>query len=373
MKNKGQHPLNPRDVGLSLRCGAIQGKTGLAVTGWPVVGSISVSGGNRLRGGLVSGGASRGTVLGYEPRTGLGNPLSFWLYWPEESKAKMTCIRCQHDACKRFGTYGRRKIQRWCCRECKATFSTSQPKIGTHYTDLDTVGKILTLMLEGMSIRAIERFTGVHRDTILRIMNTAGAKARQLLDSKLQNITPNFVQVDEMWTYIHTREPNLHKDDSPEWGSIYLWLALDSETKLIITNHLGSRNGINAHRFMFDLRSRTVGKYQITSDAFQPYLGAVREWFGSETNYGVLRKIYGKVSVDNRYGSGQVLGAVAYDENGLFFPFFSGGHSVVFKTRLHPASPPEKGIFEPKSLPKSVSGGFDGHLGRWAHLDPLLI
>jgi transposase-like protein len=113
----------------------------------------------------------------------------------------MTCIRCQHEACKRFGTYGRRKIERWRCRECKATFSTPQPKIGTHYTDLDTTGKILALMLEGMSIRAIERFTGVHQDTILRIMNTAGAKARILLDSKLQNITPNFVEVDEMWTY----------------------------------------------------------------------------------------------------------------------------------------------------------------------------
>ena len=117
---------------------------------------------------------------------------------------------------------------------CCCFLKQAQPKIGTHYTDPDTAGNILTLMLEGMSIRAIERFTGVHRDTILRIMNTASAKAKQLLDSTLQNITPKFVQVDEMWTYVHTREPNLHKDDSPEWGSIYLWLALDSETKLII-------------------------------------------------------------------------------------------------------------------------------------------
>src|ERR1700733_3953395 len=240
------------------------------------------------------------------------HPLSFWLYWPEESKAKMTCIRCQHQECKKFGTYGRKKVQRWRCQSCSSTFSAPQPKIGTHYTDIDTAEKILTLMLEGMSIRAIERFTGVHRDTILRIMNTAAKQARLVLDSKIQNIPPRFVQVDEMWTYVHTREPNLRKGDSGEWGSIYLWLALDSETKLLITNHLGSRNGVNAHRFMFDLRGRTLGKYQMTSDAFQPYLGAVREGFGTETHYGMLRKIYGKVSADNWYGSGKVLGAVPH-------------------------------------------------------------
>jgi len=56
-------------------------------------------------------------------------------------------------------------------------------------------------------------------------------------------------------------------------------------------------------------------------------------------------------------------------ENGLFF----SEPSVVIKDRPNPASPPEKGISEAKSLPKRVSGGFDGRLGRRTHLDPLLI
>jgi hypothetical protein len=119
----------------------------------------------------------------------------------------MTCIRCQHKACKRFGTYGRRKIQRWRCQECKATFSTPQPKIGAHYTDPETAAKILTLMLEGMSIRAIERFTGVHRDTILRIMNTAGGWPIQALFWLEWGTTPIFVRLSISFHHIRTVTP----------------------------------------------------------------------------------------------------------------------------------------------------------------------
>jgi len=57
----------------------------------------------------------------------------------------------------------------------------------------------------------------------------------------------------------------------------------------------------------------------------------------------------------------------------VFFSFFSGAFCCYQKIVQNPASPPEKGIFEAKSLPKRVSGGFAGRLGRRTHLDPLLI
>ena len=224
----------------------------------------------------------------------------------------MTCIRCKHEACKRFGTYGRRKIQRWRCQECKATFSTPQPKIGAHYTDLDRAAKIITLMLEGMSIRAIERFTGVHRDTILSLMRTASEKARQVLNMKIQHIAPKYVQMDEMWGFIHTREPNLNEGDPEEWGSTMVWLALDSETKLIITHHIGSRNGVSAHAFISDLRARTDGRYQVSSDQYNGYVGAMREHFGQNVDFGQLHKIYGRINTDSWYGGGQVIGAIPH-------------------------------------------------------------
>lgn len=81
----------------------------------------------------------------------------------------MTCIRCKHDTAYKFGTYGKRNIQRYRCRSCKATFADAPPKtLGTHYTDIDRASKVFSLMLEGMSIRAISRITDMDKNTMLR-------------------------------------------------------------------------------------------------------------------------------------------------------------------------------------------------------------
>ncbi len=168
------------------------------------------------------------------------------------------------------------------------------------------------MMLEGMSVRAISRLTGLHKHTILALMTTAAAKARKVLDSRVQHITHRYVQMDEMWGFIHTREPNLNEGDPDEWGSTMIWLALDSETKLLISHHIGSRNGINAHAFVSDLRARTDGRYQVTSDQYNAYVGAMREHFGQNVDFGQLRKIYGRLQTENWYGGGQVVGAVPY-------------------------------------------------------------
>src|ERR1035438_3143722 len=74
----------------------------------------------------------------------------------------MTCKRCHHDTARKFGAYGKRHIQRYRCSDCKATFSEVAPKIGTHYTSPETASKALAMMLEGMSVRAISRLTGLH-------------------------------------------------------------------------------------------------------------------------------------------------------------------------------------------------------------------
>ena len=118
--------------------------------------------------------------------------------------------------------------------------------------------------------------------------------------------------MDEMWGFVHTREPHLNEGDPAEWGSTMLWLALDSETKLLITHHVGGRNGVSAHAFVSDLRARTDGRYQVTSDQYNAYVGAMREHFGQNVDFGQLRKIYGRCTRRRWYGGGQVVGAVPH-------------------------------------------------------------
>ena len=72
----------------------------------------------------------------------------------------MTCVRCQHQDCKRFGYFGKRRVQRWRCQSCKATFSEPVERLESHYTDIGSAARALELMMEGMSVRAVSRITG---------------------------------------------------------------------------------------------------------------------------------------------------------------------------------------------------------------------
>jgi transposase-like protein len=74
----------------------------------------------------------------------------------------MTCIKCQHGICKRFGK-DRKGYQRYRCLSCAETFA--EPHTGhlaVHVHPNETAENILRLMVEGMSVRSIERITGVH-------------------------------------------------------------------------------------------------------------------------------------------------------------------------------------------------------------------
>src|SRR3984893_1041137 len=137
----------------------------------------------------------------------------------------MTCIRCQHGTAKRFGTYGRLRIQRFRRKSCKATFTEPRKKPpGRHYIQTEKAAQIVSLVMEGMSVRAVSRFTGVHQGTILSLLLTVGNKCRNLFDSRVRGIRPRFVQVDEPWTFIHTKAGHLSADDPREWGDAdHIW------------------------------------------------------------------------------------------------------------------------------------------------------
>lgn len=106
---------------------------------------------------------------------------------------------------KNGGYSGRRKIQRYRCLRCNATFvnPTVERPLGTHYVDLDTTARVPELlMMEGMSVRAISSLTGLHLATILSLMLTAGEKCQRLLDVKIRGIRPHLVQADELHSII---------------------------------------------------------------------------------------------------------------------------------------------------------------------------
>ena len=152
----------------------------------------------------------------------------------------MTCHYCQ-KSCKRFGKH-RNGLQRFRCNQCSKTFTEEHERpLDEMRLPLDRAVSILQLLLEGMSIRSAERITGVHRDTILRLLVLAGQRCDALMLSKVQSLQVKDVEVDEIWGYVGKKEGHKSDDDGVEVGDAYCFIGMERTTKLILAYHLGKR------------------------------------------------------------------------------------------------------------------------------------
>ena len=169
--------------------------------------------------------------------------------------------------------------------------------------------QILNCLVEGNSIRSTERMTGVHRDTIMRLLSQVGVACAKLLDEKLVNLNLQQVEVDEIWCYVGKKQKNVKADDKTrEVGDQYVFVAMDAESKLIPSYLVGKRSEINAQELMRDLRFRVNGRPQLTTDGFKAYVEAVEKAFGSEVDYSQLVKIYrGDETKRARYSPGEFV------------------------------------------------------------------
>lgn len=155
---------------------------------------------------------------------------------------------------------------------------------------------ILSAMIEGNSIRSTERMTGVHRDTIMRLMTRTGEQCGQFLDSRVRGVRSERVQADEIWTYVFKKQARIVAGASdPEMGDQYVFVGMDADTKLVISHLVGKRDATSTHYFMRDLSERVVTRIQLTTDGFKPYLRAVEDNFGGNVDYAQLIKVYGQV------------------------------------------------------------------------------
>ena len=205
----------------------------------------------------------------------------------------MTCIRCTHGMCRKFGYYGKRHVQRWRCQSCKATFSQPAPKLGTHYTAPDIATKALSMMLEGMSIRAISRITGLHKHTILALMLTAAKAASNTMNS-IRNLRPNYLQCDEIWCFVGKKAKHVRKDDSPEIGDQWVFVALDADTKLVPCFEIGKRTKETTLAFLSNLKRRlSLDRFQLTTDGFHFYERGVENVFAGQADFAQLIKLFG--------------------------------------------------------------------------------
>jgi IS1 family transposase len=158
---------------------------------------------------------------------------------------------------------------------------------------LETRKQIISLLVEGNSLRAASRITGVSKVTIIKLLVDVGKACMDFHDEKVKHIASKRVQCDELWSFIYAKAKNVPENKIGSAGDVWTWTALDADSKLIISWFVGNRGAESAYHFMKDISKRLANRVQLTTDGHVAYLEAVDNVFGNEIDYAQLVKIYG--------------------------------------------------------------------------------
>ncbi len=156
-------------------------------------------------------------------------------------------------------------------------------------------------------MRSTERIVGVHRDTILALLEVAGLRAEKLLRDRIRDVQVRDVECDEIWGWVGMKEKN-KTIDTDLLGDAYCFVGMERNTKLILAWHLGRRTASDTRLFMEMLREATAGRFQLTTDGFGPYPNAVGRSFGIDVDYAQMQKVYAAArDGEQRYSPAEVV------------------------------------------------------------------
>lgn len=202
----------------------------------------------------------------------------------------MKCPTCSGTTRK----FGKDKLgnQRYRCDACPKTFITEKKQIRIDRKDAILC---LKLLVEGNSVRSTERITGIHRDTILNLLNIVGARCERVMSEKIKGVEVEYVEADEIWGYVQKKEGHKKNDEDKEnnkIGDAYTFVAIEAKSKLVLAYHLGRRDSVSALAFTEKLDAATDGRFQLTTDGLKAYIEAVEQTFGADIDYAQLVKQY---------------------------------------------------------------------------------
>jgi len=225
----------------------------------------------------------------------------------------MTCHYCCAIA-KRFG-YDRKQNQRFRCLQCGKTFTEPRNKpLGDMRIPIEKAMLCLQMLVEGCSIRTIERITGIGKTAIISLLLTAGEKCQRVMRDKIKNVSLQFVEADEIWGFVQRKNRHVKEDDPDRdrVGDAYTFVAIEAKSKLVICYELGRRDIPTATRFIQKLHDAASARFQLTTDGLKAYLEAVETVFGTEIDFAQLVKSYRSddgSSAERRYSPGDFIGS----------------------------------------------------------------
>jgi IS1 family transposase len=178
---------------------------------------------------------------------------------------------------------------------------------------LEQRAKIIGCLVEGVSMRATTRLVGCSINTVTKLLVDLGAACLLYQNEIMRDLPCKRVQVDELWSFCYSKQKNTPVSKRGERGDIWTWVAIEAQTKLVPSFHVGARDARSAKVFIDDLAARMKGRIQLTSDGFKAYLTPVENAFGSEVDYAMLVKLYGEPmggTQERRYSPGECCGEI---------------------------------------------------------------
>jgi IS1 family transposase len=151
--------------------------------------------------------------------------------------------------------------------------------------------KIINLLVEGCSMRACSRLVDVSKNTVAKLLVEVGQACLKFHSDTVIQIRSKRVQCDEIWSFVYSKQKNT-KEDKYGVGNVWTWVAIDSDTKLVISWFAGERDEQSAKFFMNDLWCRLRTRVQLSTDGLSHYREAVADTFGGKVDFAQLVKQY---------------------------------------------------------------------------------
>ncbi len=171
---------------------------------------------------------------------------------------------------------------------------------------------VISALVEGCSVRSVSRMTGVSKGAILRLLASVGAACSEYLDAALYNVPAKRIQVDEIWSFVGAKQKNvtLEMADKKICGDVWTFVAIEAQSKLVISWAVGRRDAGFATEFLQDVSRRLSNRVQLTTDGHKMYLTAVADSFAdNDIDYAQLVKVFGDDPEGARtYSPAQCLG-----------------------------------------------------------------
>jgi IS1 family transposase len=142
-------------------------------------------------------------------------------------------------------------------------------------------------------MRSITRVCDGSLNTVTKLLIDAGHACAAFHDTTVRNVATKAVQCDEIWSFSYAKNKNVKfAKAAPEGaGDVWTWTAIDADSKLIVSWHVGDRSQLTGISFMGDLKARLTNRVQLTTDGHKAYLKAVAE-VDFDADYAMLNKIF---------------------------------------------------------------------------------